>query len=126
VLGGVGRRGRFGDVGVDGDVMMRLREVQGADRAVLESWWAASSALAAETVRRDSARRRDQLELRRMLGGMTDRERTWAERALVKGAALRVTPSARAHLRRMVWARSRRAAAAAPRRERQRLRDRLR
>lgn len=45
VLGGVGRQGRFGDVGVDGDARMRLREVQAADRAVLETWWVARLAV---------------------------------------------------------------------------------
>jgi hypothetical protein len=38
-----------------------------------------------------------------MLGAMTDRQRTWTEHALDTETARRVTPSARAHLRRMVW-----------------------
>lgn len=45
---------------------------------------------------------------------MTDRQRTWTEHALDEEAARRVTPSARAHLRRMVWARSRLATDARP------------
>jgi hypothetical protein len=93
--------------------MMRLREVQAADRAVLDAWWAARSAVTDATERCESAGRADRLEERRMLGGMTDRQRTWTEHALDKEAALRVTPSARAHLRRMVSARSRLAAAEA-------------
>jgi hypothetical protein len=102
--------GMVGEVGGDADVKVRLREVHAADRVALETWWTARSAVTDATERCDSARRADRLEQRRMLGGMTDRQRTWTGHALDEESARRVTPSARAHLRRMVWARSRLAA----------------
>jgi hypothetical protein len=78
---------------------------------MLEAWWAAYSALAVATERRDRARQAARREQRTLLGNMTDRQRACAERGLDDEAPLRVTLSARTRLSRMAAARSGLAAA---------------
>jgi hypothetical protein len=96
-----------GAVGADGEVSTRLQDVQAADRVVLKAWWAARLALNHATERHDRVRVATWDEQRRLLGGMTDRQRSSTERGLNAEAAPRVTAAARTHLRRMVWARTR-------------------
>jgi hypothetical protein len=73
---------------------VRLREWQGADRVALAAWWKAQSAVLEALRQRDRALAAGVREQQRIAGGITARQRTWAQRATT-GSGRPVGESAR-------------------------------
>jgi hypothetical protein len=73
--------GRFGRVIGLGDVEARMRELHAKDRAVLDAWWKAQSAVLKATQERDHVLGAGGRELRQICGGVTARQAIWAQRA---------------------------------------------
>jgi hypothetical protein len=85
----------------------RLRKLHAADRTVLSAWWRARLAVVEAAERRNRVRESSRRKRQRVMGGMSDRQRTSAERAINDESIRLVSDSARRRQRRAAWVRSR-------------------
>jgi hypothetical protein len=99
--------GRLASVGGIGEGAARLRELHAADWAALRAWWPEQSRVIQATDRRERVRESGRGQRRRIMEGISERQQTWAERAIADGSRRPVSESARVRQRRVASIRPR-------------------